>query len=115
MQHVLGEIEVVFCERAAHIVVSASLVHSTLHKLFVLRHDNVVAALSVGRGTRVIVDLLASVEGQYAVGHLAVYVVNLLVIKQHAVGGDGEAEILAVLLLNASCVVNGSLYGLPCH
>ena len=115
MQHVLHEIEIVLRERSAHIIISSALVYSACNKLLVLRHDYIEAALAVGRGTCIVVDFLPSVQRKNAVRHLAVDILYLLVVKQHTVCCDSKPEILAVLLLDTSRIIHGSLYGFPCH
>ena len=59
--------------------------------------------------------LLAPVKAQNHVAHLAVCKVDNVVVDQNAVRGEREAEILVVLLLDASRVLGQPLYNVKIH
>ena len=60
-------------------------------------------------------DLLAAVQGQDHVVHLLVAELGDLVIQQHAVGGEGEAEVLVVDGLQGAGVPDQLLDHVPVH
>ena len=86
-----------------------------LDQLLKLGHDDVVAASTRNSLAHLVVDRRTAIERQDNVIHVGVDVVNLLVVEQQAVGGDGEAELLAVLLFDRTRIINGLLDRIPCH
>ena len=112
VHHVLGEVQILPGEGAPDIVVLGA---PARHQLLELGHDHVIAALAVDGGAHVVVHILPAIQGQDHVGHLPVDVVDVLVAEQDAVGGDGEAEALVVLLLQRPGVLHGALYRVHGH
>ena len=111
-EDIVREIKVVLCECRPDVVVLGA---AALHQLLELGHDYVEAALSVDGLADTVGDLAPAVQGEDAVTHLLVDVGYLLVVQQDSVGGDGEAEVLAVLLLNGARVFHGLYYRIPRH
>ena len=99
-------------ERAPQVVVLGA---PALDELAELGHDHIVAPLPVHGGAQVVVDLPASVDGEHRVGHLPVDILDVLVVEEHAVGGDGEPEALPLLLLDGAGVGHRLLHGLHGH
>ena len=109
---VLGEIPVVTGEGTTQVVV---LVTTSSHQLLELGENYIVAALAVDGGAHVVVDLRAAIQREHGVGHVLVDVIDGLIVQQDAVGGDGEPEVLVVLLLQGTGVVHGGLDGVHGH
>ena len=80
-----------------------------------VRHDAVIAAVARYVDAEAVVDLLAAVEGEHDVVHLAVAEVRDLVVEQHAVGREGEAEVLARVLFDGARVSDEVFDYLPVH
>ena len=110
--HVLSEVLVEAGEGAPQVVVLGAPAGDELLKL---GDDHVVAALAVDGGPQIVVDLLPAVQGQHGVGHLPVDVLDVLVIEEHAVGGDRKAEALVVLLLHGAGVLHRLLHRVHGH
>ena len=109
---ILQKIGVGMGEGTAHIVVLAA---SLFHELLELGHDLLPAAVTCVVHTEPIMDFLAAVQTQ---DHIAAFLISPLddvVIHQHAVGGQGEAEILPPLLLNTAGVCHQILHHLEVH
>ena len=85
------------------------------HQLLELGHDDLIASLSVDGGTHVVVDAGTAVQREDHIGHLPVDVLDVLVVQEHAVGGDGEAEHLVVLLLQGPGILYSLLHGIHGH
>ncbi len=115
MQHVLGEIEIVFCERSADIIIRSAGIRSAIHQLLELRDYHVVSALSVKCFAYPVGGFAPTVKGKHDVHHFAVYVVYLLVVEQYAVCRYRKAEVLSVLLLYRTRVVHRFNNGVPRH
>ena len=60
-------------------------------------------------------DLLPAVQGQHHVAALTVGKVDHVLIDEHSVGGQGETEVLARLLLNGPGIGNQLLYHIKVH
>ena len=83
-------------EGAAHVVVLAAARGDQLLKL---GHDALPAAVAGKVHAIAVVHLLAPVETEHHIAHLTVAEVDHVVVDQHAVGREGEAEVLAGLFL----------------
>ena len=59
MQHVLGKIQVVAGKGSAHVVI---VLIPAFSQLLELRHNQIVAAVSVSEGTHFVIDLFTSVD-----------------------------------------------------
>ena len=91
-EDILCEVEIFPGKRAAEIKV---FIPSLGHELFEFRHDHIVAALAVGRHAEAVVHLFAAVQGQNAVVHFPIDIIDGIVVQQDAVRRDGEAEMLS--------------------
>ena len=100
-------------ERAACIVVEVRV--ALVHQRLELRHDGVIAARTGYRLAELVVDLTAAVERQHAVVHVLIDILALVLIEQQTVGGDGEAELLVILLLQAAGIIDRLGNGIPRH
>ena len=69
MQDVVGEIQVVPCERAPDIV---SLLVSAVRQLLELGNDQVIAAFAVPERTHIVVDLFTPIQAENHIVHLLV-------------------------------------------
>ena len=112
MEDVIGKVRIVMGEGSPHVV---ALVSPLFHKALELGHDHVIAAVSRIVLPETVMDLLAAIQGQHHVVHLFITEVDNLVVQQHAVGGQGETEVLPVLLLDASGIGHQLLHHLPVH
>ena len=100
-------------KRAACIIVEVRV--ALIDERLELRNDGVIAAGACDGLAELIVDLAAAVERQNAVVHVLIDVPALVLVEQQAVGGDGEAELLAVLLLDGARVIDRLGNGVPRH
>ena len=75
----------------------------------------VIAALAVDCFAEVVMNLLSAVKTENNVVALLVGKLDNVVVNEHAVCGKGKAEILVVLLFNASCICHKLLYNVPIH
>ena len=112
VEDVVGEIYVVVGEGASHVVF---LVPALFHETLELGHDDVVAALTGKVLAQAVVDLLAAVQGEDHVVHFLVAELGDLIVQQHAVGGEGEAEVLLVDGLQGTGVADQVLHHIPVH
>ena len=112
MEQVLGEVRVGVGEGAPHVVV---LPAPGRHQLLELGHNAVVAAVARVVHPGAVVDFLAPVQREHHVAHLPVGKVNHIVVDEHAVGGEGEAEVFAPLLFHAAGVLHQALNHVPVH
>ena len=80
-----------------------------------LGHNEVIAALAGVVLPQAVVDLLPPVQAEDHVVHLPVAEFGDLVVQQHPVGGEGEAEVLVVGCLLAAGVGHQVLDHLPVH
>ena len=99
-------------KRSAHIVALAA---AGFHQLLELGHDAVKGAVTCVVHAETVVDLLASVQRQNHVVALTVGEFNHVVIDEHTVCGQGEAEILSLFLLDAPRVSDQVLDDLEVH
>ena len=97
---------------AAHII---SHLLTALRHLLKLGHNQIIAALPAPERTHPVVHFLASVNAEHDVCHFFVGKLQYLIVQQHTVGCQGEAEFLVVGLLQASAVLHQVLYHLPVH
>ena len=77
---------------AAHIVLPVAALRD---KALEVRHDALIAAAPGGVDAEAVVDLGPAVEGEDDVRHLAVAEIGDLVVEEHAVRREREAEMLA--------------------
>ena len=106
------KVGVVVGEGAAHVVVLAA---AGRHQLLELGHDPLPAAVAGVVHPEAVVDLLAPVQAEHHVAHLPVAEVDHVVVDEHAVGGEGEAEVLAGLLFDGAGVGHQLLDHLEVH
>ena len=99
-------------EGAAHVVVPAA---ARRDELLELRHDLVPAAVARVVDAVAVVDFTAPVEAQHDVAHLAVCKVDHVVVDQHAVRRQREAEILVAFLFAAARVGDELLDDVEVH
>ena len=92
MEQVVGEIGVVMGEGAAHVV---ALTAAGLDQLLELGHNAVIAAAACNILAETVVDLLAAIQRKNHVVALFVGPLNDFIGDADAVGGQGEAEVLA--------------------
>ena len=109
---VLEEIRVRVREGAAHVVVFPA---ARRDEFLEFRHDFLPASVACVIDAVAVVDLLSSVEAQNNVAHLAVREVDHVVVDQHAVRRQCEAEVLAGLLLAAARVGDEFLDDVEVH
>ena len=112
MEHIGGKIRVVPGEGSPKIIV---LLSPTLHQLLELGQNYIIASSSTHCPAHSVIDLRAAVQRQHCVGHLPIDVLNIFVIEQYAVGGDGEAEIFIVFLLQRPGIFHCSLHRIYSH
>ena len=112
VHHILREVQVFPGKGTAHIVV---LGPASGHQLLELGNNHLIAALAVHRGTHVVIDLLAAIQGEHHIGHLPVNVLNVLVIEQHAVGCNCKAELLVIFFFQRPGIFHGSLHRVHGH
>ena len=109
---VLHEIGVVVSEGAADVIL---LFSSRGGELSELGDDDIKAAHAARRLAEAVVDLLPPVQTHDDVVHLAVAELDDVVIHQHPVGGEGEAEVLAALLFPLARVRHDVLHHAEVH
>ena len=112
MQQVLGEFHVVVGEGTPDVVALAA---PALHQFLELGHDDVVAALAAGGLAEAVVDLLPAVQTQYHVVHFFVGKLDDIIVDEHAVGGEGKAELLVMNFLLLPAVGHQLLHHIPVH
>ena len=113
MYDILCKVQVLAGEGTTCVVVQLGI--TLLDQLLELGHDDIVAAGARNGLAHLVVDRRTAIERQNYVIHVGVDVVDFLVVEQQAVGGDGEAELLAVLVLDRTRIINGLLDRIPCH
>ena len=96
---VLQEVRVMVGKGAPHIVV---LTVTLADQLLELRDDLVVAAVACVVHPEPVVDLLPAVQAQDNIAHFLIAEVDDILVNKHAVGGQGESEVLPRLLLDAA-------------
>ena len=111
-ENVFGEVLVLIGEGTADVVL---LIASSGNQLLVLGENNIVAALTVSEDAEVVVDLLATVDGEDDVGHFAVDEIDFFVVQQQAVGSYSEAEFFIILSLTGACVLHDLLDNAEIH
>ena len=99
-------------EGASHVVIFAA---SGFHKLLEFGDDLFPAAVTGIVHTETVMDFLPTVQTENHIAALPVGPFNHIVIHKHAVGGQGEAEILIVLLFHRAGVGNKILDDLEVH
>ena len=112
MQHVLGKVQVVLGEGAPDIVLP---IPPALHQPLELGEEGVVAAGAVHPVAHPVVYLLAAIHRKDHIVHLPVYEVDALLGEESSVGGDGEAEVFAGLLLPLPGVADNLLHHPEVH
>ena len=80
-----------------------------------LRDDPLPASVSGIVHAKAVVHFLPSVQTEHHVAHLAVGKVDDIIVDQHAVGRQGEAEVLAGLLLALTRVGDQLLHRIKIH
>ena len=99
-------------EGAAHVVAFAA---ARIYKLLELRHNALPAPAAGVVNAEAVMHFLAPVETENDVVHLAVCKVDHVVVDEHSVRREREAEILPVLFLYASCVCDKLLDDFKVH
>ena len=99
-------------EGPPHVV---ALVSPGFHQLLELGDDLVIASPAGVIHPQPVMDFLPSVQAQDHVIHFPVGKVDDVLVDEHPVGGEGEAEVLAVRLLLGAGVGHQILYHLPIH
>ena len=112
MEQVVGEIGVVMGEGAAHVV---ALTAAGLDQLLELGHNAVIAAAACNILAETVVDLLAAIQRKNHVVALFVGPLNDFIGDADAVGGQGEAEVLAFFFFNAASIGNQLFADLKVH
>ena len=97
---------------SAHIVIFAA---ARLDEFLKLRNDFFPASVSCIINAVAVVNLLAAVKAQNNVAHLTVCKVYHIIVNKHSVGGEGKAEIFALFLFNASCVLHKLFHNVKVH
>ena len=111
-QHVVAKVEVAGGVGAAHVVLPVAAQVDQLLRPF---HGLVERALAVDHGAHVVVHLAAAVDGEDDVVHLAVQKLDALVGQAQGVGGDGELEMLVVLLFQLAGVEHQVVHHVVVH
>ena len=112
MEYVVGKVGISVGKGAAHIVIFAA---PRLNEPAELGHYAVIAAIARIIYTGGVIYLLAAVQGQHHIAHLPIAELYDLVVDEHAVGGEGEAEVLAPFLLYAAGIIHKPLNHVPVH
>ena len=112
MENVLCEVGVLVRERAAHIVTGAA---AGFCELLELRYDLVVASDAAPVTSAGVVDLASTVEAHYYVVALAVCKLYNIIVNEHTVRCEREAEILTRILLNGACVSYKLFHNIKIH
>ena len=84
-------------------------------QLLELRHNPVPAAVSGIVHPAAVMDFLPSVQAEHHVAHFPVGKIDDVIVNQHAVGGQGEAEILVLFLLDAAGISHQLLHHVKIH
>ena len=112
MQNIIGEVKVIFCKRTADIIF---LVPSLGDKLLILRNNYVIAALFIDSRAQTVVYFFSAVERENDVRHLAVDKINTVIVEQNTVCSHCETEILIVLFLDRSCILDNFFDHIKVH
>ncbi len=112
MEEVLRKVRVPVGEGAPHIVPGPA---PGLHQLLEFGDDAVIAAVSGVVHPEGVVDFFPPVQGEDHVVHLPVGKVDHVLVNQHPVGGEGEAEALVMGLLLGPGIGHQVLHHLPVH
>ncbi len=110
---VLQKIGVFMGEGAPHVVGLVRRAGS--HQLLEFGHDGLPAALTGVVHPVAVMDFLPAVQREDHVVHFLVGKVDDIVVNEHSVGGQGEAEVLSPLLFHRAGVGHQILYHLPVH
>ena len=92
-EHIIGEVQIVLGVSTADVVF---LFPTLIYQLLVHGNDLVIGALAVYAGTHAVIDFFSAVDRQYHVGHFPIDEVDLVIGEQHAVGSNGEPELLVI-------------------
>ena len=109
---ILHEIGIRMGKRAADIVIFAA---ARFDKTLKLRNDGVPASAPRVIDAQTVVDLAASVKAEHHVRHFAVCKVDHIVVDEHSVRREREAEILFFLLFDAARIHDELLHDIPIH
>ena len=112
MLHILGEVQIFSCKCSPYVIL---LLIPALGQLLELRHDQVIASLSVPEWAHTVVDLFSSVQAQDHIVHLPVDELLHLIVEQYAVRREGKAEMLVMKLLLLPSICHQVFYHLPVH
>ena len=112
MHDIISEVKVIFCKRTADIIF---LVPSLGDKLLILRNDYVIAALFIDSRAQTVVYFFSAVERENDVRHLAVDKVNAVIVEQNTVCSHCETEVLIVLFLDRSCILDNFFNNIEIH
>ena len=112
MHDIIGEIKIIFRKCTADIIF---LVPSLGDKLLILRNDYVIAALLVGGRAQTVVYFFSAVERENDVRHLAVDKINTVIVEQNTVCSHCETEVLVVLFLDRSCILDNFFNNIEIH
>ena len=80
-----------------------------------LGNDDIVGTAAVRRHPERVVHLAPAVQAKNEVVHLAVDEFVLLIVKRHAVGGDGEMYLLAELRFKLTPIGHDALHDIEVH
>ena len=112
VEYIVREINVVVSKGAANVVILAA---ARLYEFLELRHYLIVASVARVIAAEMVVDLFSSVKAENYVAHLLVEKIYYLVVDKDSVSGKREAEVLVMLLLDASRVSHELLDNVPVH
>ena len=112
MHDIIGEVKVIFCKRTTDIIF---LVPSLSDKLLIFRNDYVIAALFIDSRAQTVVYFFSAVERENDVRHLAVDKINTVIVEQNTVCGHCESEVLVVLFLDRSCILDNFFHNIEIH
>ena len=105
-------IKIVVSVGASHIIALAS---TFLCKFLELGKYYVITSFAVSGWTHVVMYFFSSIYAEYHVRHLSVGKFHDLIIQKHSVGREGKSELLVILLLKTSSVLNCLLHNIPVH
>ena len=112
VEEVLREVGVPVGEGAPHVIAASP---PGLHQLLELGDNAVIAAVSGVVHPEGVVNLLPPVQGKDHVVHFPVSEVDNLLVDEHPVGGEGEAELFAMGFLLRPGIGHQVLHHLPVH
>ena len=112
MHDIIGKIKIILRKCTADIIF---LVPSLGDKLLILRNDYVIAALFIDSRAQTVVYFFSAVERENDVRHLAVDKINTVIVEQNTVCSHCETEILIVLFLDRSCILDDFFNNIEIH